>query len=240
MKAMGLIFFGSPSEHIKKLEEEGHHVHEPPRLMWVPYLILAVATIAIGLAGPFIESYFAHSLGLTATAVSEASTTLAPGAEEQASLIATGGSLLMLAVGGFLGYMIYITGKLKPTSLVGETGFARSIYNFLWNRWYINPVYYKIFVYGTLSTAGAARRWIELGFFDKISGAVAQISINVSQGGQRVDTGAIDATINSIASTGRSISSALRRIQTGIPQEYVTVFALGLFALIVFVLFILL
>jgi hypothetical protein len=52
-----------------------------------------------------------------------------------------------------------------------------------------------------------------------------------------VDLGVIDATINGIASVGRGFSSALRRIETGVPQEYVMVFALGLFALVVAVLF---
>ena len=237
LKALGLIFFGPRSEHVKKLEEEGHPVHEAPRLMWVPYLILAIATIVIGLAGPYVESYFTHALALTTTPVAEAGASLSSTAEEQATLIATSGSLIMLAVGGFFGYMIYISRRLKPTSLTGEKGFARSIYNFLWNRWYINPAYYRVFVYGTIATAGAVKRWIELGFFDRISGAVAQLSVDVSRGGQGIDLGVIDATINGIASIGRSFSSALRRIQTGVPQEYVMVFALGLFALVVGVLF---
>jgi len=237
LKALGLIFFGSRSEHVRKLEEEGHPVHEAPRLMWVPYLILAIATIVIGLAGPYVESYFTHALALTTTPVAEAGASLSSTAEEQATLIATSGSLIMLAVGGFFGYMIYISRRLKPTSLIGEKGFARSIYNFLWNRWYINPAYYRVFVYGTIATAGAVKRWIELGFFDRISGAVAQLSVDVSRGGQGIDLGVIDATINGIASIGRSFSSALRRIQTGVPQEYVMVFALGLFALVVGVLF---
>ena len=237
LKALGLIFFGSRSEHVRKREEEGHPVHEAPRLMWVPYLILAIATIVIGLAGPYVESYFTHALALTTTPVAEAGASLSSTAEEQATLIATSGSLIMLAVGGFFGYRIYISRRLKPTSLIGEKGFARSIYNFLWNRWYINPAYYRVFVYGTIATAGAVKRWIELGFFDRISGAVAQLSVDVSRGGQGIDLGVIDATINGIASIGRSFSSALRRIQTGVPQEYVMVFALGLFALVVGVLF---
>src|SRR3989304_1477293 len=237
LKALGLIFFGSRREHVRKLEEGGHPVHEAPRLMWVPYLILAIATIVIGLAGPYVESYFTHALALTTTPVAEAGASLSSTAEEQATLIATSGSLIMLAVGGFFGYMIYISRRLKPTSLIGEKGFARSIYNFLWNRWYINPAYYRVFVYGTIATAGAVKRWIELGFFDRISGAVAQLSVDVSRGGQGIDLGVIDATINGIASIGRSFSSALRRIQTGVPQEYVMVFALGLFALVVAVLF---
>jgi NADH-quinone oxidoreductase subunit L len=224
---------------VKKLEEEAHHVHEAPALMWVPYLILAVGTVAIGLAGPLVESAFTRALAITTTPLAGASPELSPAVEQQAVLLASTGSLIMLAVGGTLGYLLYISGRLKPTSIVGERGFARALYNFLWNRWYINPAYYRAFVYGTVSTATALKNTLETGFFDKISGAVAQFSVDISKGGQGVDLGVIDGWINGIAATGRKFSSAVRRIQTGIPQEYVTVFALGVFALIVAILFLL-
>ena len=237
LKVIGMVFMAPKSEHLRKLEGEGHHVHEAPALMWVPYVILAVATVAIGLAGPFIETAFTHALASTTTPLA-ASSELSPALEQNAALVATTGSLIMLTVGGIFGYLIYISGRLKPTAIVGETGFGRAVYNFLWNRWYINPVYYRAFVNGTLSTAGALKNTIETGFFDKISGAVAAFSVDLSTGGQRVDFGAIDGAINGIASAGRRYSSALRKLQTGVPQEYVTVFALGLFALIVAVLFV--
>ncbi len=236
LKVVGLVFLAPPSDHVKKLEEEGHHLHEAPRLMWVPYLIMAVATVLIGLGGPYVESFFTSALANTITPLAGA-VEVSSASEQQASLIATAGSLIMLLVGGFFGYMIYISRRLSPTTLVGEQGFARSIYNFLWNRWYINPLYYRIFAYGTISAAADIKKWVELGFFDKISGAIAQLSVSISNGGQGVDLGVIDATMNGIALEGRRFSSALRRLQTGVPQEYVMVFALGVFALVVAVLF---
>jgi len=238
LKVIGLVFYSPKSEHIRKLEEDGHHVHEAPALMWVPYVILAAATIAIGLTGPYVESFFRSALLATATPVtSPPAPPLNPAVEQNASLIATIGSLIMLAVGGTFGYLIYISGRLKPASIVSEQGLGRAVYNFLWNRWYINPVYYRAFVNGTLSAAGALKNNVETGFFDRISGAVALFSIDVSKGGEGIDLGVVDAWINGMANTGRKFSSTLRRIQTGVPQEYVTVFALGLFALIVAVLF---
>ncbi len=236
LKVIGLVFFAPKSEHVMKLEEEGHHVHEAPALMWVPYLILAVATIGIGLAGPLVESSLTHAFAATTTPLA-ASTELNAAVEQNAVLTASIGSLFMLAIGGTLGYLLYISPKLKMTSIVGETGLTRSVYNFLWNRWYINPTYYRLFVYGTISAATSLRNTIEAGFFDRISGAVAQASIDVSRGGQGIDLGIIDGWINGIASAGRKFSSTLRRIQTGIPQDYVMVFALGLFALVVAILF---
>lgn len=237
LKVIGLVFMAPKSENVKKLEAEGHQIREAPKLMWVPYLILALATVAIGLAGPYVESAFTHALALTTTPLAASGPELNPAVEQTAALTATIGSLIMLAVGGTLGYLIYFSGRLKPTAIVGETGFGRTVYNFLWNRWYINPVYYRAFVYGTISVATAVKDTIETGFFDKISGVVALASIDVSRGGQEIDLGFIDGYINGIALTGRKFSSALRRLQTGVPQEYVAVFALGLFALVVAILF---
>jgi NADH-quinone oxidoreductase subunit L len=237
LKVIGLVFIAPKSEHVRKLEAEGQHVHEAPPLMWVPYLVLALATVAIGLAGPFVESAITHALTFTTTPLTTPSVGLNPAVEQSAVLTASIGSLIMLAVGGTFGYLIYISGRLKPASIVGESGVARNLYNFLWNRWYINPLYYRVFVYGTISAATAVWNTIENGFFDKISGVVALASIDVSKGGQGIDLGFIDGWINGTASTGRKLSSALRRIQTGIPQEYVAVFALGLFALVVAILF---
>ena len=239
LKVIGLVFFAPPSEHVKKLEEEGHHIHEAPALMWVPYLILAIASVAIGLAGPIVQSALTHALATTATPISASLPELNPAVEQNADIIASTGSLIMLAVGGTLGYLIYISGRLKPTSIVGERGFGRTLYNFLWNRWYINPIYYRIFVYGTISAAGVLKNTLETGFFDKISGAVAQVSVGISRGGEGFDVGVVDGWINWTAGLGRKFSSTLKRIQTGVPQEYVTIFALGLFALIVVVLFLL-
>ena len=236
LKLIGMVFCGPKSDHIKKMEEEGHHVHEAPPIMLVPYLIMAIATVAIGLMGPYVEEFFTRSLAFTTTPIVVTSQ-IPPSVEQHAALISILGSLAMLALGGGLGYLIYISRRLNPASIVGQSGPARSLYNFLWNRWYINPIYYRVFVYGTLSAAAGLWGTVELGFFDKISGAVATFSVDLSRGGQRVDLSVVDGAINGIAATGRRVSSTLKRIQTGVPQDYVTVFALGLFVLVVAVLF---
>jgi NADH-quinone oxidoreductase subunit L len=237
LKVIGLVFYAPKSEHIKKLEGEGHEIREAPPVMWVPYVILAIGTVAIGLTGPYIESFFRTSLATTATSLAVTSTQLSPAVEQDASFTASVGSLAMLAVGGIFGYLIYISGKLKATSIVGEHGFGRRLYNFLWNRWYINPVYYRVFVYGTMSVAAAAKNTIETGFFDRISGAVANFSVDLSTTAEKVDVGVVDGWINRTASVGSKFSSLLKRIQTGVPQEYVLIFALGVFVLTVLVLF---
>src|SRR5208283_3233766 len=212
LKLISLVFCGKESDHIKRMAGEGHHVHEAPRVMWVPYVILAIATVAIGLMGPYVESFFAHSLELTATSIVGQTASLNSATDEHAVLIASLGSLAMLVVGGVLGYFVYFSRRVNPSSLIGQSGPVRWVYNFLWNRWYINPVYYRTFVYGTISCAIGLWKTIELGFFDKISEGVAHLSLGISSVGQRADLGIVDGTINDIASRGRGISSTLKKI----------------------------
>ncbi len=241
LKMIGMVFCGPKSDHIKRMENEGRHVHEASPIMFVPYVLLAIATIAIGLTGPYVEEFFNRSLAVSATPIVTTTAAIISSATEQhAVMVSSLGSIVMLALGGGLGYSIYISRRLDPNLIVKQTGVTRAIYNFLWNRWYMNPTYYRIFVYGSISFATNLWKTIELGFFDRISGAVATFSLDISRSGQSVDTGIVDGAINGIGLAGRRFSYTLKRIQTGIPQDYVTIFALGLFTLIVAVLFFLL
>ena len=54
------LLWSKKSKHIQKMEEEGHHIHEASLSMWVPYGILAVLTIGIGLIGLSTEHGLLH------------------------------------------------------------------------------------------------------------------------------------------------------------------------------------
>ena len=60
-RMVGMAFFGEESKHVKNLKETGHHIHEVGKVMWLPFAILAVATIAVGLIGPLFEAQLHHT-----------------------------------------------------------------------------------------------------------------------------------------------------------------------------------
>src|ERR671910_1352115 len=62
-RMIGMAFFGKKSRHIEEMEHRGHHVHEAGPRMWVPYAILAIASIAIGVIGFVFEAEIHHLLG---------------------------------------------------------------------------------------------------------------------------------------------------------------------------------
>src|ERR687889_418753 len=62
-RMIGMAFFGKKSRHIEEMEHRGHHVHEAGPRMWVPYAILAIASIAIGVIGFVFEAQIHHLFG---------------------------------------------------------------------------------------------------------------------------------------------------------------------------------
>jgi NADH-quinone oxidoreductase subunit L len=56
-RMIGLTFHGPESKNVKSLEKEGH-LHEAPKVMYIPLLILAGGTLLFGWLEPGFRSYF--------------------------------------------------------------------------------------------------------------------------------------------------------------------------------------
>ncbi len=238
LKILGWVFLGPKSAHLRRLEEDGHVVHEAKPIMYVPYLALAALAILVGTLGPVVEEGVASFLqsglvlksGETHGSLPEAFHYVSP------ELVVIGTTVLALALGGAIGYGAYISRKID-TSRILANPVPRALSNFLWNRLYVNPAYYLGFVNGTLALSGSLRHWVESGFFDRISGAVSQMSVGFSRIGDKFDLRVVDGAINGVASTGVVFSRTMRRLQTGIVQQYLLAFGLGLFVIVVAIVF---
>src|SRR5919109_666092 len=62
-RMIGMAFFGKKSSHIEEMERKGHRLHEAGPSMWIPYAILAIASIAIGVIGFAFEAQIHQLLG---------------------------------------------------------------------------------------------------------------------------------------------------------------------------------
>jgi len=235
-RMFGLIFLGKGTSKLASLEGEGHRVHEPGPLMWVPYSILALATVLIGfvaLAGEIVPS-----LNIEATLESAAATYInglfpsqsvqsLVGAGAGFNVPASGVTGLFVAIGFLAAAALYIARRLSPSSLVGDTGFMRGIYDFLEKRWYINAIYYKVFVNAPVG----ASRWLSETFdfrgLFRVNEAGSVLGISFGAAGNWFDLRVVDGVANGFASVGQALSRTARRIQTGITEQYAQVFALG-------------
>jgi NADH-quinone oxidoreductase subunit L len=166
-RMVGLTFFGKPSKNISELESTGHRVHEVNRIMWMPFAILAVASIAIGVVGFAFEgqihslfaTYLSQTFGIVDGAVissssssansqSQLTKTSTPISEENRGFlnlnpIAALSSVGAFGIGGYLGYLFYIQRKSNP-EIIQENVVSRALWRFLYNRWYLNAFWYWI------------------------------------------------------------------------------------------------
>ncbi|MDH5697905.1 MAG: NADH-quinone oxidoreductase subunit L, partial [Nitrosopumilus sp.] len=165
-RMIGMVFFGKKSKHIEKMEEEGYHIHEASLSMWVPYGILAVLTIGIGLIGLSAEEglhhlftdYLEHSFGIHSEHVA-AEASILPEFLQGLNPVALGSSLVAFATGIGLGYIFYIGRWVDPVKFVNSNIFFYAIHKVILNRWYLNAIIYWCFVVAPLWLARAVFRY---------------------------------------------------------------------------------
>ena len=235
-RMFGMIFHGKESAALEEAEKEGRHPHEVGPLGWVPYAILGAMTVVIGLLAPLlnVEGWLqsaaaSYVQGLFPTVASQAVQPVSFNLESASITFA------FVAVGVAAAWALYIGRKIEPARLVGETGVMHGLHTFLVNRWYINAVYYKLFVWPVLSASRYVFDRFEINGIERVNGAIASFSLWLSRLGGWVDKNVVDATTTGIALDGESISRAVRRIQTGIVEQYVLVFSAGLALLVIFI-----
>jgi len=209
-RMIGLVFFGKKSKHIEKMEEEGHHIHEAPMSMWIPYGILAVLTIGIGLIGLSAEEglhhlfvdYLEESFGIhTAHVTNEAS--ILPEFLQGLNPVALGSSLVAFATGIGLGYIFYIGRWVDPVKFVNSNIVFYAIHKFFLNRWYLNAMVYWCFVVAPLWLARGVFRYFEKTAIDYGMNAGVQKAVGWS-------------------------AKVVQGTQTGVSQSYLFVFGAGL------------
>jgi NADH-quinone oxidoreductase subunit L len=209
-RMIGMVFFGKKSKHIQKMEEEGHHIHDAPLSMWIPYGILAVLTIGIGLIGLSAEEglhhmfteYLEHSFGIHSAHVA-AEASILPGFLQGLNPVALGSSLVAFATGIGLGYIFYIGRWVDPVKFVNSNIVFYAIHKFLLNRWYLNAIVYWCFVTTPLWLA----RWVSRYFEKKV-----------------IDYGMNDGVQKAVGWSAKVIQGT----QTGVSQSYLFVFGAGL------------
>ncbi len=205
VRMLGLVFHGKPSEHQAAEAAAGHlHLGDPSPKMTVPYLILAAATVAMGVTGYFQREWLAELFagyysGIFALGHIEISEGLLP------QLFTAALSTLFLLAGAVPAYLIYFRGRTPP-----QSGLLSSIRNLLFRRYYLNALYYALFVNPTMWLAERLYSATEVGFFDRLNAG--------------------------IAAAARSASSKLRKSHAGDLNYNVLAFAVGLALLMLIIL----
>ncbi|MFY9803494.1 MAG: NADH-quinone oxidoreductase subunit L [Candidatus Acidiferrales bacterium] len=200
-----LTFFGKP-----RYDEHKVHVHESPKSMTVPLILLAIlSTVGGWVAAPHLvggTDYFEKFLHPVFTAYAPAS---AIGAESAAETSESAGIMLLHALTGWpviialLGLLIawwfYIKSPQSPKKLAQS---LRGPYTLILHKYYVDELYNAAIVQPLL--------WISTNVLWHV-----------------IDEGVIDGTVNGTARVARESGSQVREIQSGNARSYASWVVIG-------------
>ncbi len=212
------LLFGTFHGECRASEEVKHHIHESPKVMTVPLMILAILSVIGGWIGvplilggsnrieQFLEPVFggagehaAHAGGFSIINMIGPAFASSGGGEESSAE----GTLMILSVvialiGIFIAYRLYIRNPELPKRFVARfSGLHRAVYN----KYFVDEIYGATVVRGLLGLGTVLKN-----FFDEI---------------------VIDGTINGVASFLRWCGSLLRLLQAGYVQGYAFAMIVG-------------
>jgi NADH-quinone oxidoreductase subunit L len=242
-RMVGMVFFGTKSKHILAIEQQASHgshsastsevsnedgddketapkhkTHDVSPLMWVPFAILAIATIIIGLVGFLFEaeihsimaSYLASSFGIGEEGGVAASSNSLEQHTGETSIainpIALVSSFVAFGIGSGLGIIFYIIRKKDP-NIISQYPFIKKVWLFLYNRWYLNSLIYWGFVKIPLRIFKVIWRYFENIIAQGINPALQYSMVYLSKW--------------------------VKYTQTGVAQTYLFVFAAGIIIVLI-------
>jgi NADH-quinone oxidoreductase subunit L len=245
-RLMYLTFHGRP----RMSHEVEHHIHESPKSMTVPLMILAFCSIFAGWLG------WPHSLGgsdhfgkfLEPVFATEAKVfqeegkagQLAAGAKEEEHSTGTEYALMFLSVGaGIVGW-----GMAWAFYRHADKGYAEPLanavpplYTTLYNKWYVDEIYDYLFTgrrkvgdvrLGVLGL-GDASAWFDVHVIDGTVNGAGWTTRVVSSISKWFDTWIIDGVgVNGPAILARILSYPFRLFEWGLVQWYALVMVAGL------------
>jgi NADH-quinone oxidoreductase subunit L len=188
--------------------EHRGHIHESPKIMLVPLVILAILAIFGGYVGVpevlgghnrfehFLAPVFQTGAGTLPSPTIEAGT---EAAARRAELVATAVSITMAFLGLFFAWLLYSKKRDLPDRIAAGLGW---LYNTVRDKFYVDEIYQAVIV-TPLVKGSALVLW------------------------RGVDVAGIDATADDSADTARSLSDKFRHMQSGNVRSYAAWVAVG-------------
>ncbi len=180
------------------------HIHESPKVMTIPLIILAVLSVIGGYVGvPQLLGNIVgwHNSDLFVNFLAPVFHTMP---EHEMSVSTDSwlmiGSITMAFLGVFFAWYVYLKEKMQPAKHAAES-FA-GLYRLLLNKYYVDELYNAIVIKPLM--------WISEFFLWKI-----------------FDVWVVDGTVNGSAHVTQWASTKLRKIQAGDFQVYVMLFLIG-------------
>ena len=227
-RAVYLTFEGE----FRGTEEQRHHLHESPKVMTVPLMILAVGSVFAGLIGiPKLGkldiNVFGHFLHPVIVDVGH-------GEHHHLDLV-TELVLMAISVAVAVAGIAVARSIWKSKGLGGGAAWAErspGIHNLLLNKYFVDEAYDRTFVRGTWSSARALFRF-DAGIIDGLLVMGSRhLTVATALVSGFFDKYIVDGLVNLTGWILKVWSRFLRSFQTGLVSQYALVVAIGVFALV--------
>ncbi len=215
-----MTFFGtSRVDH-----EVEHHIHESPRTMLIPLMVLAGLSVVGGWIGwpsslgggdwfeKFLEPVFENPLASVA-----AETSANP------EYLLMGLSVAIAALGIYLAYLMY---QRRPELSDRAMAAAGPLHKILLNKYYVDELYDMLFVNRT-KDVGNALAAFDMGVVDGAVNGAGWLTRTSATLSRLWDTWVIDGLVNAVALMFKPFSWIARVVQTGLVQSYALLIVVG-------------
>jgi NADH-quinone oxidoreductase subunit L len=245
-----LCFFGEG----RMDHETAHHLHESPRSMTVPLMVLAVLSIIGGWVGipkslslgadlNAFEHYLApvfapaEAAGEVAAGPSHGEVAAGAAAHGEAGLglelLLMALALIVVGISLSLAYRFYRSRPEIPKRLA-ET--FPTLANLLSNKYYVDELYHLAIIRPYI-LACRGLHGFDVRVVDGAVNGVRNLTVGLSHISRYFDQYVVDGVVNASAHLTRALSLSFRRIQTGMVQGYLSLFVFGIFVFVSFFLF---
>jgi NADH-quinone oxidoreductase subunit L len=187
------------------------HIHESPKVMTVPLIILAVLSVIGGYVGvPQLLGNLVgwHNSDMFINFLAPVFHTMP---EHEMSVSTDSwlmiGSIVMAILGVFFAWYVYLKAKMQPARDAAQA--LPVLYRLLLNKYYVDEIYDAIIIKPLM--------WLSEFFLWKI-----------------FDVGVVDGAVNGSAHVTEWASTKLRKIQTGDFQVYVMLFLIGVISVLAY------
>ena len=140
-------------------------------------------------------------------------------------------SLIIAGLGILLAFMVYQWRKIDAGKVANR---IKPLYNLSFHKWYIDEIYEKTFIGGTVLFSKALS-WFDSHIVDGFVNGVAKLTSGLAYIVGKFDNIIIDGIVNGIAKLVAALGYCGRKLQSGSVQAYIALSLIGVILLVLLV-----
>jgi NADH-quinone oxidoreductase subunit L len=187
VRMMGLVFYGKPSDH----QSTSEHTQDPSRSMLLPFLTLSAFTVALGLIGYYLGNWLVSTFSQYSQVIIGLSGSVS-GVNLGVMILIGALSFAFLLLGAVPAYLMYVKGRHQ---FGAKSKVLASVRKFFIERWYINALYYTIFVKPIMALSRWLSGVIEGRIFPAINRGAVRVFVSFTSTFRKTHTGDLNENL---------------------------------------------